>query len=60
MENTFTATDAAYVWDYAVALLGDRIKTAAEMEASPTRTASLRCHVADLNRLLNQPPALPA
>ena len=60
MENCATCTAAdAYVWDYALALVGDRIKTAAEMEASPMRNISLRRYAADLKRLLNQTPVLP-
>ena len=58
MANTCTTADP-YVRDCALALVGDRIKTAAEMEASLTRDASLRSLVTDLERLLNEAPALP-
>lgn len=55
--ETCTAADVdTYDLDYAIALVADRLKDAAEKEASPMRTNTLRRHFTDLGSLLSQMP----
>lgn len=57
METNCTTCNAAYPFDYAVALIADRLKEAAQMESSTMRTTLLRRYFTQLGGLLSELPA---